>query len=290
MKSESHTGKFILLSVRPGTSLQALVPLWATLWGAVVGSSGAILRADVARLLLVLILVEVGWGELWRALTATDWATPLHRWQHWHLGTFPLRASWPLPYTRPGSPAHRLGVWLTQLVSWGETVFLPAAGSALGTAVISALISLALAAALGRDLLLLTLGVLAMAQLAALSSGGRGTVGTGWNAAIRVGLPYLAGHLAFAPLTFPSLAVAGAFSLAFSGTGKSKDPARAALWVSGYLLAALLLLVLHRPLAVPFLFFLGLSPFLATDRGLRGWFRRYGAWWMAAMALVSMGI
>ncbi len=283
---DSRTGKCILLSVRPGASLRWIVPLWAIVWGAIVGGSGAILWTDVVRLLLVLILVEIGWGELWRALTATDWATPLRRWQHWHLGASPSRAFW-LPYTRPGSPAHRFALWLGQLASWGGTIFLPVTGPFLAVAFVGTVLSLALAAALGREMLLLTLGVLAYAQLATVVSGGRGEVGVGWNAAVRVGLPYLAGHLAFAPLTLPSLILAATFSFAFSGAEGRRSTRHLALWVGGYLVAAALLLVLRRPLAVPFLLFLGLPPLLTEGHGARGWFRRYGAWWMAALALTS---
>jgi hypothetical protein len=107
----------------------------------------------------------------------------------------------------------------------------------------------------------------------------------GW--AVRVGFPYLAGHLTFAPLTLPSLILAAAFSFAFSGTEGGQRTRHLALWVSGYLVAAILLLVLQRPLAVPFLLFLGLPPLLTESHGGRGWFRRYGAWWMAALALTS---
>lgn len=289
MESGPRTEKFIRLSVRPEASLRWIVPLWATVWGAVVGGTGAIMRADVARLLLALILVEVGWGELWRALTATDWATPLRRWQHWHSGASAQRAFW-LPYTRPGSPAYRFALWLGQLVSWGRAIFLPTAGASLAVAFVGTLLSLVLATVLGREMLLLTLGVLACAQLATVISGGRGAVSAGWNGAMQVGFPYLAGHLTFAPLTLPAIALAMAFSLALIGAESDSRTSRIAFWVGGYLAAALPLLVLRHPLAVPFLLFLGLPPLLTEDHGTYGWFRRYGAWFMAAMALASAAL
>lgn len=275
------------------------LPLWATICGAVAAAADPPTLTDIARLILALFLVELGWGELWLALTATDWATPLGRWQQWKYesprpptrdaaggGNQPA-----LPYARPGSPADRLSRWLAQLTSWGRMVFLPLVGPALGSALVGLLLSLALSAVLGRDFLLLTLGILASAQLVATISGGRGGAGPGAGLAFRVGLGWLAGHLVFAPLALSSAALAGALSLAASGAEDSPGARRRALWVGGYLGAMLLLIVLRRPLAVPFLALLALPPLL-TDaaEGPSGWLRRYGFWLAVAMLLASSAL
>ncbi len=274
------------------------LPLWATVCGAVAAAAPLTLTG-IARLTLALFLVELGWGELWLAVVATDWATPLGRWQQWKYEPHPSTgnaanggANEPaLPYARPNSPADRLSRWLAQLTSWGRMVFLPLAGPALGSALVGLLLSLALSAVLGRDFLLLTLGILASAQLVALANQGRGGAGPGIGTAFRVGLGWLAGHLVFAPLALPSAALAGALSLAASGAEDSPGTLRRALWVGGYLSALLLLVALQRPLAVPFVAFLALPPLLTdTTGGISGWLRRYGLWLAAAMLLSALAL
>lgn len=275
------------------------LPLWATVCGAVAAAAPLTLTG-IARLLLALFLVELGWGELWLAVVATDWTTPLSRWQRWEYEPFhPSTGSAAtgganepaLPYARPGSPADRLGRWLAQLTSWGRMVFLPLAGPALGSALVGLLLSLAISPVLGRDFLLLTLGILASAQLVALANQGRGGAGPGIGTAFRVGLGWLAGHLVFAPLALPSAALAGALSLAASGAEDSPGTLRRALWVGGYMAALLLLIALHRPLAVPFVAFLALPPLLTdTTRGTPGWLRRYGLWLATAMLLSASAL
>ncbi len=276
------------------------LPLWATVCGAVAAAADPPTLADVVRLLLALFLVELGWGELWLAVVATDWATPLGRWQRWQYDpSHPSagdaatgRENRPaLPYARPGSPADRLARWLAQLTSWGRMVLLPLVGPALGSALVGLLLSLTLSAVLGRDFLLLTLGILASAQLVALASGGRGGTGPGTGLAFRVGLGWLAGHLVFDPLSLPSAALAGALSLAASGAEDSPKLLRRALWVGGSLGTMLLLVMLHRPLAVPFIAFLALPPLLAdAEDNPSGWLRRYGLWLAAAMLLSASAL
>ncbi len=288
-----HTRKLLRLSAHPGPPPVWLLPLWATVCGAVAAITDPPTMAGIARLVLALFLVELGWGELWLALTATDWATPLERWRHWEAQDISrtINLALRIPYARPGSPADRLARWLAQLTSWGRMVFLPLVGPALGSGLVGLLFSLALSAILGRDFLLLTLGILAAAQLVAIAAGGRGGAGPGAGLAFQVGLGWLAGHLTFAPLTLPSVALAGAFSLAASGAGDSPKTARRALWVGGYLVAMLLLVVLRRPLVVPFIAFLALPPLLAdAPEGASGWLRRYGVWLAAAMLLAAMAV
>ncbi len=284
-----YTRKLFRLSAHPGSPPVWFLPLWATVCGAVAAVTNPPTLGGIARLVLALFLVELGWGEFWLALTATDWATPLSRWRRWEdsgpaFGGGRVR----LPYARPGSPADHLAHWLAQLTSWGRAVLLPAAGPALGSALVGLLFSLALSAVLGRDFLLLTLGILASAQLVALASGGRGRAGPGAGPAFGVGLGWLAGHLTFAPLALPSVVLAGAFSLAASGAEGSPGTLRRALWVGGYLGTMLLLVALQRPLAVPFITFLALPPLLAdAAEETTGWFRRYGFWLAAAMLLAA---
>ncbi len=291
-----HTRKLLRLSAHPDSPPVWFLPLWATVCGAVAAPPDPPTLASIARLLLALFLVELGWGELWLALTATDWATPLGRWRHWEAQDTKINLALRIPYARPGSPADRLARWLAQLTSWGRMVLLPLVGPALGSGLVGLLLSLALSAVLGRNLLLLTLGTLASAQLVAVASGGRGGAGPGAGLAFRVGLGWLAGHLTFAPLTLPSVALAGAFSLAASGAEIDRNrkinlALRGAFWVGGYVGVMLLLVVLRRPLVVPFIAFLALPPLLAdAPEGASGWRRRYGVWLAAAMLLAAMAV
>jgi len=292
-----YTRKLFRLSTHPGSPPMWFLPLWAVVCGAVAAAADPPTPAGLARLLLALFLVELGWGELWLAVVATDWATPLGRWQQWPYDPATSDAATggenrpTLPYARPGSPADRLARWLAQLTSWGRMVLLPLVGPALGSALVGLLLSLALSAVLGRDFVVLTLGILAAGQLIALARGGFGGAGPGVGTAFRAGFGWLAGHLVFAPLTLPSAALAGALSLAASGAEDSPGILRRALWTGGYLGAMLLLVTLHRPLAVPFMALLALPPLLAeTANSASGWLRRYGLWLAAAMLLSASAL
>jgi len=235
--------------------------------------------AETVRLMLTLLLVDAGWGTLWAALATTDWATPLRRWRDWPVGSITTT----FPYAQPGSPGSRLAQWLYQLWSWGKNVLVPAAGPALGAAVTALSLSLVLAAALGSDMLILTVGGLALMQLALLQGRGGGQDGAGWDGVLKLGLPWLAGHLAFAPLTLPSTGLAAAFSVAAAG---SAGGARGrALWAVGQLAAAALLLPLRRELAVPLLVLLLVPQILLSTQA--GDHRRSWPWLAAGMLLTA---
>jgi hypothetical protein len=243
---------------------------------------------DGGQLLLTLLLVEAGWGALWGALATTDWATPLRRWRNWHMGgTAPS-----LPYIQPGSPGDRLVGWLSQLRAWGKAVLAPAAGPALWTAITGLILSLVLSAALGPDLLALSVGTLALMQLALVLDRGRGQPGPGWDGALRLGLPWLAGHLAFASPTLPSAAVAAAFSAAVVGAASAERPQGRALWTAGQLAAAGLFIPLHRPLVVPFLVLLLFPQLLLLTRpgNPSRWSRQAWPWLAAGMLLAAWAL
>lgn len=284
MTSELRSGGLIRLLVRPSATLTWVIPAWATLCGAVASGGLTAVAPDGVRLLLTLLLVDVGWGAVWGALATTDWATPLRRWQNWHTGSSPPL----LPYAKPDSPSDRLARWLSQLWSWGQAVLAPAAGAALGTAAAGLVLALVLGAALGPNLLTLSLGCLALMQLAVLLDRGRGRAHAGWDGLLRLGLPWLAGHLAFVPLSVPSVALAMSFSLAAAGAGSVNLRRGRALWVGGQLAAAGLFLPLHRPLAILFLALL-LVPQLLPSAGPANPARatRQGWAWLAAGMLLA---
>jgi hypothetical protein len=72
-------GSPIRLQVWPRQGL--LRPAWAALCGALASGSFTLALEPLLQLTLLVFLVDVVWGGLWSALAATDWATPLRRWQ-----------------------------------------------------------------------------------------------------------------------------------------------------------------------------------------------------------------
>ncbi|MCS7283747.1 MAG: hypothetical protein RMK65_06905 [Anaerolineae bacterium] len=259
--------------------------LWAVACGGIAAGIWPLSPQEGLRLLLTLLLVGVGWGRFWHFLATTDWATPLRRWRTWSLGE-----SGPVPpYTRPGSPAHRLARWLGQLTSWGKMVFLPAVGPALGTAAVGLITVLILAAALGESMVLLALGGVALAQLALVWNGGKGSVGAGWHALMGVGFPWLAGHLALAPLSLASAILTVAFSLAAFGKSQAPEQSGLAAWIGGYLAAIVLFLINGRPLVVPYLALLMLLPLLVSTSHPMGWKPR-AFWLVGGMLLAAVAL
>lgn len=245
------------------------------------------------QLVMVLLLVEVGWGTVWTALATTDWTRPLRRWRHWNLGEPGVT----VPYTQPGSPAARLTRWLAQLRSWYRAVLAPTAGPAVGAIGVGAAFSLLLAVVAGRGLLLVTLVAFALMELAVAVDGGREQPGPGWDAVLRLGLPWLAGHLAFSALSLPSLALAASFSVAIAGTGVDRLGWARGLWAGGQLMAAALFIPLKRPLAVLFVVLLLFPQWLTTlwvpsERATdpRGWVRHAWPWLTVSMFLAAWSL
>ncbi len=281
MTFELRRDGLIRLCAFPTRALGWAVPLWATLCGAIASDGFSLTLTDGVRLLLTFLLLEAGWGTLWAALATTDWAAALRRWPDRPAGRTRF-----LPYTQPASPAGRLARWLAQLRFWWAS----ADGSfrrALAAVIASLCCSLLLAAVLGLSLFLLTALAMSLMELALVLDRGRGQVGAGWDAVLRLGLPWLAGHLAFAAPALPTVALATTFSLAVAGIDRSDRSGGRALWTGGQGIAALFLVLLQRPLAVPFLTLLLLPQLL-----LAGWDKE-GRWpahawpWLAAAMLLA---
>jgi hypothetical protein len=247
----------------------------------------ALTPASGVRFLLTLTLVEVGWGTVWNALATTNWALPLQRWRNWHVGD----ASPVLPYVQPGSPGDRLTDWFSQLRFWYRAVLAPTVGQALGAAVAGVILSLLLALLIGMPLFLLTLAAFALIELAVALHGGRGQPATAWDGLLKVGLAWLAGHLAFAPVTLPSLILALAFSVTVSGTGATRWLGGRLAWIGGQVVAGVLFIPLRLPLIFPLVLLLLFPQWLAMvwvdDHIINGWTRRAWPWLIVVMLLVA---
>ncbi len=267
-----------------------LAPAWATLCGVVASNAFGGRGQDWLRAALLIFLVEGGWGTLWSALSSCDWAPPLRRWRNWRFGE-PLTAP---PYTLPNTPGDEAARWLGQLWAWGRDVLWPSCGPALTAVAVALPVTAVLAAVLGRELLLLSVAALAVMQLGLTRSGRRGGIGAGWTALVALALPWLAGHLAFARLTLPSAALALAFALAWE-SGWYTDAFHRHILVFGQLLSALLLVVLHHPLAGASLT-LCLAPQVALLLWLQrgqpvSWYvRNAQPWLMAAMLIAAAAL
>ncbi|HEY75389.1 MAG TPA: hypothetical protein G4O00_04300 [Thermoflexia bacterium] len=278
--SELRESGLIRLVPRLGRTGAWFLPPWAVLCGAIASSRLHPSLDDGVRLALSVLLVEGGWGTLWSALGTTDWAALFEQWRGW-VDSSPVPS---IPYAQPGSPAERFTFWLSRLRSWWRKVLIPTAGPALGAAMVGSAVSLLVALALGPETLILTLGVLALMELALLSRRGQIPVSGGWDGVLRTGAPWLVGHLAFGSLTLTSVALAGAFSLAAAGAdGQSRRA-----WIGGQALAALLLISLHQPLTATFLALLLIPQWLLLARpALSNPAYQHALPWLAAAMLLA---
>jgi hypothetical protein len=291
--SASHpaSGGLIRLQARLARPIAWLGPAWATLCGVVASGDFGWQGGDWLRLALLILLVDGGWGTLWVALGTTNWATPLRRWSNWRLGQ-PVAAP---PYTLPGSPGDRAARWLGQLRAYWRDVLWPACGPVLSAIGVALPVTAVLGVVLGAELVLLSIAALAAMQLGLAWEGGRGTVSPGWDAAIGVTLPWLAGHVAFGPPGLRSAGLALAFGLAWGAAWRADVAWGRVLGIGAQFLVSALLVALHRPLAAG-----GVSLLLVPQLALLPWLRRgqpaswfvrhTRPWLMAAMVVAAWAL
>ena len=288
-RGPSSSGRLIGFQGYLARPFGGLLGTWAVLCGMAASHRFRWQGEDLLTLALVWLLVEPGWGSLWSLTTGSDW---FHR----------LAAGWPpsqpaavaaLPYSQPQAAAGRLRHWLSRLLGWGRETLWPQAGPSL-LGLIGALV---LIGALSR--LLPTRFRPLQAILAAVIGLGliqrcRGRAPLAGEAFVLVALTWWAGHLAFAPLNWPSLALALAFALAVWGSLRLEAGLRGGLWLldGGQVLAAALLIGLKQPLAAGAvgLLLLGQGAWQLTlpQGGEAGAVaRRMRPWLMAAMAVAA---
>jgi len=277
--THSDAGGLIRLQARLTDPLAWAGPAWATLCGVVSSGNFGWQGEDWLRLALLILLVDGGWGTLWAALKSTDWATPLRRWRSWRSG----EAVTPPPYTLPNSPGDRAYRWLGQLRSWWRNVLWPACGPALSALAVALPVMVILAISLGPELMLLSAAALAVMQLS--------LAWEGCSFALAILFPWLAGRVAFGPLTPASAGLALAFALAWGGGRRSESPWGRWLGVGGQLAASALLVVLRHPLATGYLLLmlipqLALLPWLQRGQ-TTSWYVRYTQPWLMAAMLVA---
>jgi len=285
------SGGLIRLQARSARLSTWLGPAWATACGVVASGGFGWQGDDWILLALLVLLVDGGWGALWVALGSTDWARPLRRWRHWHFGE-PVSE---LPYTLPGSPGDRAAHWLGQLRAWWHDVLWPACGPAISTVVVALPLTALLAALLGTELVLLSLAAVVVMQLGLAWESGRGAVAPGWDAAIAVVLPWMAGHVAFGPLSLRSAGLSLIFGLAWGAAWRADSPTSRALEIGAQFLAAASLVALRRPLAAGCLVLLFvpqlvLLPWLQRGQTTSWYVRHTRPWLMAAMLIAAWAL
>ena len=285
------TGGLLRLQARATDLVTRLGPTWAIICGVAASGRFNWEGPQWLRLALLILLVDGGWGSLWTALAATDWATPLRRWREWDEN----RPTTALPYTLPDAPGGRLSHFVGKLRAWWSHVLWPRCSSALLVIVTALPMAALLATILGPELLLLSLAALALMQLGVIWDGGSTAVPPGWDAVIAVALPWLAGHAAFGPITLPSAGLALLFALAWGKTWSVGSGWGRILTVGSQLLAMASLIILRRPLAAGVLFSvlvpqLTLLPWVGRDYQPRWYARHARPWLMAAMVAAAFAL
>jgi hypothetical protein len=236
--------------------------------------------AEVPVLLTMVALMLGGWHAFWRAVTRTDWATPLSRWRDWETEA-PLK---PWPYLQPGTPGAALHRQLRRARAWWRAVGREALHLPLRRAALAGVLSLLLGAVLGRTALLLTLAFLAVTELATLWHDGAGRVGSGWHGVALGALPWMLG----ASLGDRSVAMALPSSLAvllligfYSAAGWQA--------VFGPLAAAAFLVMQGRAVAPGWLLLLAVPGGIVLARGADAerYHQAVGPWLLAMIGVLA---
>jgi hypothetical protein len=208
------------LLVLPGRSILALIPIWAVLcgaWLALRDTQAPCAPQALLALLLAVSNVGVLWST-WRALLVdVDWQDCFQRYPLPAPGRLPN-----LPYATPWSPLGRFVTRAGRFRRWSEHAPVQVRSAWYSLLVLPAL-SLALSALAGWPLLALSLAALALSLIEWRVSrrpprrGAEGAAHLSLQAGVQVGLGWLAGHTAFAPLTFSAVTLACCYAIAYQG-------------------------------------------------------------------------
>lgn len=241
--------------------------LWLAPFAVIAGafaSGVALLRLDTVPSLAMAALLSLTWGIVWRVVAGINWAAPLATWRGWMEGA-PLKA---LPYAQPDSDAAYLSRRIGQLISWLSQALLPRYGHTLLLGLMSLVTMAVLAVALSPQATLLAIGVLCLAQVAAVACRGDGNPNAVLEGVTVVGLPVLLGVTTFAPMA-PDMALFGvAMAVAFAGVRTGSSPTRNV----GYGLAVLTAFAWRQPIST-FMLAAVWAPqlILGARRGGYGW-------------------
>jgi hypothetical protein len=285
--------RWIDLRLWPGRPLAGGGPLWVALCG-LIASGGLKLDAGVALMAgFALFLAGPLWGAVWQAVAAADWFTPFSA-REW------MRpAPWVtlLPYATPDSPVGRLSEGLGRARAWWRERFCPRYGTAAVGLAVALPLSLGVALVVGRPAVVLTVAVWALATLAQVVDRGTGRPPIELQALVEGGLAWLLGHAVLAELNWPSVMLAGVFTLSGGAAlALAAGSRRPLAWLNGGQgMAVVLLVVKGHPIAAALVFLLLLSQlylqaYLHRDGNARWYLCRSQPFVMVAMLLAAVAL
>jgi hypothetical protein len=271
--------------------VMGVMGVWAVFCGALASNHPGWEGDSLLALAMVVLLADLGWGSFFDLATGTDWFRPSVGGPSSSLP--PGRSA--LPYTQPDSPGGRLFRWGSQARRWWRDQFWPSAGPALLGLLAAAILIVVLALLLPPRLYPLNAVLVALTGVGVLLRR-RGAFLAG-QAAVLVGLSWLAGHMVFAGANASSLVLALGFTLAAWGVLRVSQGLKAGLWLlnGGLAVAAIALVLFKQPLAagvVGLLLFgqLALQPSLRFGGDPARVVRRIWPWVMAAMLVAALAI
>ena len=287
-------GPLMKLEVRITRPLSWLGPAWAALCGAVASGWLMLSGQNLLFLLIVLFLADALWGTLWHLIAERDWFVSSVN-QHSQSQEASLTV---LPYTAPGSPSHRIYSRLGRMLAWWRAVFWPRQGPAFVGLVVALPLTLVLAIILGQRVILLTSAALAIVVLALLGARRHSAPPLSLRAILEMGFAWLAGHIAFGPLTLWSFLLAVFYTVAYHGCLKlATNSGKRWLTLLKVSQAAVIALVifLRQPVVAGVVGLLLLpqmllQPFLSQGEAELWYLRRTGPFLMAGMLLAALAI
>lgn len=182
-------GRRIALELRSARPMTWMGPIAATLCGAL-AASGLVLSSEIVLRFAIAILLTDPLLGAWRAAWVnTDWRRPMRGWQ-----ATPTRAWMLVPYARLGSPAARFSQWLSSRSNFWRQAIMPHVGQSLTALLVTGVIALFIALALGTATFILTLAALLFAPLE--SELGENGAGRWLRAGAEIGMAWLIGDAA----------------------------------------------------------------------------------------------
>lgn len=286
-------GPMMKLEVRVTRPLTWLGPAWAALCGAMASGWLTLSGQNLLFLLIALFLADALWSTLWHLIAERDWFVS---------SNWPSQTQEPnltaLPYTAPGSPSHRIFNRLGRKLAWWRAVFWPRQGPAFVGLVVALPLTLILAIILGQRVIILTSAVLAIMMLALLRARRHGAPPLSLRAILEMGFAWLAGHIAFGPLTLWSFLLAAFYTVAYHSCLKlARNSGRPSLVLLKVSQAAVivLLIFLRQPIVAGVVGLLLLpqmllQPFLGQGQVELWYLRHTRPFLMAGMLLAALAI
>jgi hypothetical protein len=281
------------LEVRVNRPLTWLGPAWAALCGAVASGGLTFSGQNLLVLFVVLFLTSALWSTLWHLIAETSWVASSHQSLQGNAAGLTV-----LPYTVPGSPSHRVFRGVGQKLAWWRAVLWRRESPALVSLGVVLPLTVILAIILGQRVIILTVAALAIMVLALLRARRHTVFPLSLRAILEMGLAWLTGHTAFAPLTLWSFLLATLYTVVYHSCLKlATNRGKRWLTLSKVSQAAViaLLVSLRQPIIAGVVGLLLLpqmllQPFLDQGEVELWYLRRTGPFLMAGMLLAALAV